>query len=46
VVLKNELGARATLVTCRAQPTCFPLNSPETAASHMIRLVQQVGGKP
>ena len=45
-VLKKELGERATLVNVPGAAHLLPIEQPETAASYMIRFVQQVGGKP
>jgi len=46
VVLKKDLGERATLVNVPGAAHLLPVEQPETTVSHMIRFIQQVGGKP
>jgi pimeloyl-ACP methyl ester carboxylesterase len=44
--LKQELGDRATLVNVPGAAHLVPLEQPETAASHAIGFIQQLGDKP
>jgi pimeloyl-ACP methyl ester carboxylesterase len=46
VLLKQELGDRATLVNVPGTAHLLPLEQPETTASQMISFIQQVGRKP
>jgi pimeloyl-ACP methyl ester carboxylesterase len=46
VELKGELGDRATLVNVPGAAHFLPLEQPETAASHMIEFIRQLGGNP
>ena len=46
VLLKQELGDRATLVTVPGAAHLLPLEQPETTASHVVSFIQQLGHKP
>jgi pimeloyl-ACP methyl ester carboxylesterase len=46
VMLQKELGDRATLVNVPGAAHLLPLEQPQTAASHMIGFIRQLGGKP
>jgi pimeloyl-ACP methyl ester carboxylesterase len=46
VLLKQELGDRATLVNVPGAAHLLPLEQPETTASQVISFIQQVGRKP
>jgi pimeloyl-ACP methyl ester carboxylesterase len=43
VLLKEELGDRATLVNVPGAAHLLPLEQPETTASHVISFIQQLG---
>jgi pimeloyl-ACP methyl ester carboxylesterase len=46
VLLQKELGDRATLVNVPGAAHLLPLEQSETAASHIIDFIKQLGGKP
>jgi pimeloyl-ACP methyl ester carboxylesterase len=46
VELQKELGERATLVNVPGAAHLLPVEQPEVAASHMIRFIRQLAGKP
>jgi len=45
VELQKELGERATLVNVPGAAHLLPLEQPETAASHMVGFIRQLGGE-
>jgi pimeloyl-ACP methyl ester carboxylesterase len=42
ILLKQELGDRATLVNVPGAAHLLPLEQPEVTASHMLSFIQQV----
>ncbi|HEV3300450.1 MAG TPA: alpha/beta hydrolase [Planctomycetaceae bacterium] len=45
-LLQKELGDRAMVVNVPGAAHLLPLEQPETCASHMIRFIHQLAGKP
>jgi pimeloyl-ACP methyl ester carboxylesterase len=45
VELQKQLGERATLVNVPGAAHLLPLEQPETAASHMVGFIRQLGGE-